>query len=250
MRLHNLCTVVLVGASVLACGSKRKPPKGTLPPLATSSWLIDMPNREFGDAKVAVPLGAVRPRPLLIALRGETDRPEWQCGSYRGITRGRSFILCPSGSARGAGERTHSTTDDTARALRSDIASLKAKFGAHLARGSVVLAALGPSVEHALAIALEEPSFFSRLVLVNGSLDRLDAAFATRYGQNAGERVLVVCSRGGCGPDADLKVRALRPAGVDARLVRPERGEGLDAEIARAIGEQWPWLVGSDARFR
>lgn len=250
MRLHTLGTLVLALASALGCGSKRKPPKGALPPLVAPSWLIDVPSRDFADAKAAVPLGAVRPRPLLIALGGEIDRPEWRCGSYRGVTGNRSFILCPSRTPRGSATPSMPTTEATARALRAEIAALKARFGAHLARGSVVLAALGPSVEHALALALEEPSFFSRLVLVNGSLSRLDGAFATRYGQMGGERVLVVCSRGGCGADPDLKVRSLRPAGVDARLTRPERGEGLDAETVRSIGEQWSWLVGSDARWR
>ena len=248
MRFRTLCIVALAAASTLACGSKRRPQKGALPPLVASSWLVDLPNHEFGDAKVAVPLAATKARPLLIALHGEVDRAEWQCGTYRGITHGRSFILCPKGPGRSALGLAPAT--DTAREMRADVAALKAKFGPHLARGSVVLAALGPTVEHALSIALEEPSFFSKLVLVNGSLARLDAAFATRFGQLGGERVLVVCSRGACDTDSDLKVRSLRPAGVDAHFVVPERGEGLDAEIARVIEEQWPWLVGSDSRWR
>ncbi|HET9932062.1 MAG TPA: hypothetical protein VFQ35_15270 [Polyangiaceae bacterium] len=250
MRFRQLCIAALMAASTFACGAKRRPAKGALPPLTASSWLIGLPNAESGEAKVAVPLGAVKARPLLIALHGEVDRPEWQCGSYRGITHGRSFILCPSGPARAALGGVRAPVADTARELRAEIAALKAKFGAHLARGSVVLAALGPTVEQALTIALEEPSFFSRLVLVNGSLSRLDAAFATRYGQLGGERVLVVCSRGACDADADTRARSLRPSGVEVHFVVPERGEGLDGEIARVIEEQWPWLVGSDSRWR
>lgn len=248
MRFRTLCIVALVAASALACSSKRRPQKGALPPLTASSWLIDLSTREHGNAKVAVPLGATKPRPLLIALHGEVDRPEWQCGSYRGLTHGRSFILCPSGPGHTALGLAPAT--ETAREMRGDIAALKAKFGAHLARGPVVLSALGPTVEHALTIALEEPSFFSRLVLVNGSLARLDAAFATRFGQLGGQRVLVVCSRGACDADSDLRVRSLRPAGVEVHFVVPERGEGLDAEIVRVIEDQWPWLVGSDSRWR
>lgn len=244
MRLNELCALVMIvafGTLSAACSSKRKSRAGALPPLTAPSWLVPIQAKELGEAKLAVPLGAQKPRALLIALHGEVDRPEWQCGSYRGITHGRSFILCPAGSAG---------PDESARELRAAISATKQRFGAHVARGPVVLAALGPGVDRALALALEEPSFFSHLVLVNGSLARLTPAFATRFGQAGGKRVLVVCSPSGCDPDSDVRAQSLRPQGVEARLVVPPRGQGLDADVASAIEKQWSWLVASDARWQ
>jgi hypothetical protein len=240
-ELRALYLVVLVGALAFACSSKRRSRSGALPALTATAWLVPLPIAGFGEAKVAVPLGAQRARPLLIAIHGEVDRPEWQCGSYRGITHGRSFILCPAAPP---------SAEESPRELRGAISALKQRFGAHLARGPVVLAALGPGVERALSLALEEPSFFSHLVLVNGSLARLTPAFATRYGQAGGKRVLVVCSPGGCDPDSDIRVQSLRPPGVESRLIVPPKGQGLDADVASAIEKQWSWLVASDPRWR
>ena len=198
----------------------------------------------------AVPLGAQRPRPLLLAIHGAFDRPAWPCGSYRGATHGRSFILCPGGVPSAPSGFTLGEPHDTALELRAAITALKARFTKHLARGPVVLAALGPGVDHALALALEEPSFFSHLVLVNGSVARLTPAFATRFGQAGGKRVLCVCSAGSCDADSDLRVQSLRPAGVEARLIVAERGQGLDAAVVETLERQWAWLVSSDSRWR
>src|SRR5262249_55456731 len=71
-----------------------------LPALQATSWKIDLPVQGFGEATVSVPLGATEARPLLIALHGNFDRPEWQCGTWRGITHGYPFIVCPRGVPR------------------------------------------------------------------------------------------------------------------------------------------------------
>ncbi|MGC4090068.1 MAG: hypothetical protein QM756_19740 [Polyangiaceae bacterium] len=251
-RVSIVCSVLVLLACALGCAPKRKASsqKGALKPLTAPTWLASLPVAGFGEARAALPLLATEPRPVLLALHGGFDRPEWQCGSYRGITHGRSFILCPRGvpvtpQAFGLG-----SPDDSERELRAAITGLKARFGAHVASGPVVLSALGPSVEHALSLALKEPSFFSHLVLVNGSLSRLTPAFATRFGASGGKRVLAVCSPGGCDADSDRRVSSLRPAGVEARLVLAERGQGLDGDIAALLEKQWSWLVASEPRWK
>ena len=53
--------------------------------LAASSWLIELEVAGFGKAALAVPLGANAPRPIVIALHGSADRPEWACAALRSI---------------------------------------------------------------------------------------------------------------------------------------------------------------------
>jgi hypothetical protein len=251
-RLRILPTAILV-AGVSLFGCKKHAPKASpvlLDPLAERSWLVPLEVPGFGAAQLAVPLGARRPRPIVVALHGDFDRPEWTCGSYRHAAGVKAFLLCPRGVPRENGRFGLGPTAETARELRAALPALKARFAQHVTPGSVVLAALGSSVEQAITIALQEPSFFSVLVLVDGSLRRFDAAGVTRYGQGGGRRVLMLCSSGGCEPDVEARIRALKPQGVDARLVRTQAEAGLSSEAVRALAKEWPWVIAKDPRWR
>jgi hypothetical protein len=242
-----LCAVI----ALAGCrGGKKSEPKTSLPPLAASSWLVPIETPGFAPALAALPLGARSPRPVLIAIHGSHDRPEWACGSYRGIAGGNPFILCPRGPSLGDQAFTLGTTANTAAELRAALPALKARFRAHVAAGSVVLAGLGPAVEHAIDLALKEPKFFSHLLLVDGSIQRFTLPAATRFGAAGGRRVLVVCSTGACDPDVEDRLRTLGPSGVATRIVRPPRGHGLDADMVAALRAEFPWLVINEPRWR
>jgi hypothetical protein len=221
-----------------------------LAPLAAPSWLVALEVDKFAPAKVAVPLGARRPRPIVVALHGDDDRPEWTCGSYRHASP-RSFVLCPSGVAREGGRFGLGSIESTKLELRALLPALKARFGSHAAKGSVVLAALGPSVEQAIDLALEEPSFFARLLLIDGSLSHLSSGVVERFAAAGGRRVFVICSKGSaCESDAGERVASLERAGVETKLAKPERGRGLDAEITALVAREWPWFIRDDPRFQ
>jgi hypothetical protein len=224
--------------------------KALLSPLASQSWILPLAAPGFAAAQLALPLGARSPRPLLVALHGDDDRPEWLCGSYHHIVRSRAFVLCPTGFARGD-RFTLGSTLVTKNELRALLPALKARYGPYLAKGSVVLAALGPSVPQALEIALEEPSFFSRLVLIDGSLERLTLGVVQRFASAGGKSVLVVCSAGSpCRAGAAEHLRSLERAGVETRLLAPEKGSGLDGEITALLTNEWPWFVRQEPRWQ
>jgi len=241
---------VLLASHAGCHGQKKREAAAGLAPLTAPSWLLKLEVAGFGPARVAVPLGATSPKPLVIALHGDHDRPEWTCGSYRHVVSSRAFVLCPQGAPRSDHDFTLGTRDETATELRKALPALKARFKAHLAPGAVVLAALGPSVELAIELALEEPSFFSRLLLVDGTTRRLSVPAATRFASAGGKRVLVVCSPGACDADVEQRLRPLAPAGVATRIVRMESGRGLDAETVAKLRAEFPWLVAEEPRFR
>jgi hypothetical protein len=145
---------------------------------------------------------------------------------------------------------TLGTSASTAEEIRQALPALKKRFGAHVAKGSVVLAGIGPSVEHVIELALKEPSFFSHLLLVDGATSRFTLPAATRFGSAGGRRVLAVCSPGACDADIDDRLRALGPAGVEARVVRSGRGRGLDPEMVKIVKKEFSWLVNGESRWR
>jgi hypothetical protein len=231
-------------------GQRKNGASKGLPPLVASSWLVPIEAHGFGPALASVPLGASVPSPVMIAIHGDHDRPEWTCGSYRSAIQRNAFILCPRGVARPDHDFTLGTVSSTRNELRQALPALKARFGAHVAPGSVLLAGLGPSVEHGIELALEEPSFFSRLLLVDGSTRRLTLPAATRFGAAGGRRVLALCSPDACDPDIDARLRALGPTGVAARVVRAQRGHGLDTDMVKTLRGEFAWLISGEPRWR
>lgn len=222
-----------------------------LPPLAAPSWLAPLEVPGFGASSVALPLGARRSRPIVAVIHGDHDRPEWPCGSYHHASGGRAFVLCLRGVPRDDGRFGIGELAATRAELRAALPRLKARYGDHVAKGSIVLAATGPGVERAIAVALEEPHFFAALVLVDGSLASWSSGVIQRYARAGGKRVLLVCTPGSpCRSDGVERMLALKRAGLDARLLEPPRGFGLDGDVTALIRKEWPWLVEGDARWR
>ncbi|HEY4106246.1 MAG TPA: hypothetical protein VGM44_20240, partial [Polyangiaceae bacterium] len=119
---------LLIAALCTACRTKHHTPE--LPPLRADAWLTELDVEGFGKAALAVPLGATEPRPIVIALHGAADRPEWACGAWRSIAGPQPFVLCPRGVERADFAApdlryTFGTTAVTASELRAGLAALK-----------------------------------------------------------------------------------------------------------------------------
>lgn len=237
--------------SSAAAASAAPPPNDRLEPLRSPTWLIEFPPGPAAGTRVVVPLGARAPRPLVIALPGSADRPEWQCGSYAHASAGTAFVLCPQGfPVRSTDRFTLGTLEQTTATLRAGLPVLKERYGRYVAKGPVVLGALGPGVDYAIDIAREEPSFFAHLVLVDGSLARFSAPIVTRFAKAGGKSVLFVCTRVGCDDNVAGRALALQSQGVAAKVVRLEHATGLDGATAAALRREWSWLVDGDPRWR
>ena len=237
-----------------------RPVSSTPPPaprrlsaLTAESWRIELPVPGHASASVSVPLGATEPRPVVIALHGIADRPEWQCGTWRGISDGHPFVLCPRGIPSGGGQDafTYPDLERTERELRRALTALKARFGDHVASGGVVLAGYSLGATRAAAIARREPSFFANVVFVEGGHETWTASHAAVFQEGGGKSVLFVCAQPRCVEAANVKRQITERAGLRARLVDAgPLGHVFDGRVAQAVKEAWPWLVAEDPRFR
>ena len=215
--------------------------------LAASSWLIELEVAGFGKAALAVPLGANAPRPIVIALHGSADRPEWACAALRSIAGPAPFVLCPRGVARADfsasdARYTFGSVDDTARELRAALAALKQRFGVYVAAGPVVLAGFELGADQVAWIAVQEPAFFARLLLIEPQPTSWPSSRAALFGRAGGQRVLFAF-----GPrhrsEFELRAVLTNRGGAEARAVF--LGDGpvtLEPPNRRLLIQNWSWF--------
>lgn len=237
-------------ALLLGCACSGGKSKSALPPLGASSWRTELEVKGFGPASVALPLGATTPRPIVVVLHGASDRPDWQCGSFRGALGGKVFIVCPQGIAGGEpGRFALSSVEDTSAELRAALGALKARFGRHVAASPVVLVGYAEGATMAVELARQEPSFFARVALVQGDPAAFSPTAATVFAKRGGKRALFFCTDATCDDNAVSRSLLLQRARVESKAVRKDVGPYLDERFTAALAPELKWLLSDDSRF-
>ncbi|WP_050433084.1 hypothetical protein [Chondromyces crocatus] len=240
-----------------AAGEPSSPPapKG-LPPLTAPGALVELPVEGHAPAVLAVPLGATRPRPVVLATHGNFDRPEWQCQVWREIVGPEVFVLCPRGKARGDSPApddtrfTYANNQALEKEIRAGLDALRALYPEHVAEGPVVYTGFSLGAIMGVAIMGRDPAQFPRMILVEGGSEKLTAGAVSAFAKAGGQRVLFGCGQGGCVGSSNAAARLLEKAGVAARVVHGKGvGHSYDGAVATEVAGAFGWLVEGDARF-
>jgi predicted esterase len=224
---------------------------GSLPPLHAESWLVELPLDGYRAARVSVPLGATDPRPIVVALHGAGDRPEWACGGWRGASDAYSFVVCPTGQPGGApGGFVWGNDAGVELEARAAVEATRRRFGAHVASGCTLLAGFSQGAIRMAPILARGGGWCPRALLCEGAYDALDRTFARAFAHAGGTRLLLACSQPYCAQAFGRREATLRQAGIDVRTVYSGgRTHNLDGEMVSTLREAWPWLVRDDERW-
>jgi predicted esterase len=242
-----LWPLLVLTLSSVACSPK--PKRGELAPFTEKSWSTSLEVKGFGPATVALPLGAKTARPIVVVLHGARDKPEWQCGTFRGLLGPSVFVLCPQGIAAGDGLYGIGSFDDATAELRAGLAALKAKYAPYVAPSPIVLFGYGEGAAVAADLARQEPSFFARVALVNGSPASWSSSATKIFAERGGKRVLFFCGTRACDDSGAERTLWLTRAGASAKSVKHDVGPYLDQRMVDALRGELPWLLEGDARF-
>lgn len=236
MRLAGPLTRALVALLVLPVA-----------PRARAQEALEVPG--YRPAAFVEAAGA-GPRPVVIGLHGNFDRPEWMCAAWAPIVRGRAFLLCPRGEPRtdapGLDRWQLPLAGPLARELAAARRALAARFEGRVDDGPDLYVGFSQGAHRIAAMAAARPASFPRIQLVEGG----DTFWRgpRRYVASGG-RVALVCSTGWCERRGRGVLDALRRGPARARLER-RAGAHHDLDVmAPAIRETFEWLLEGDPRF-
>ena len=230
-------------AAFLDAGPSLAPLEGTL---------VSLPVAGFRDAIVSVPPGATEARPVVVALHGNFDRPEWQCEVMREITDAHAFVLCPRGIRRTDVPKSwdrweYGALQTVRQELASGLAALGARFAGYVAEGSLVFTGFSLGAILGRPIVRDDPARFPRVVFTEGGSDGWNFQ---RFKEHGGLRIIFACAQAGCPQNRRAIARQAERFGVEVRVADGGNvGHTYDGPVARAIKAEWPWLVEGDSRW-
>ncbi len=218
--------------------------------------LQEMPVPGYLAAFLSVPNGSTGARPVVVALHGVGDRPDWQCLEWRKLVGPIAWVVCP----RGIVSERWSTPGDTRwtwhgppfmkKELDAAVAALAARFGARVDPERMVYGGFSYGAANGPAIVAKDAARFPYVVLTEGGGDRWTLDFAKDFVKNGGERVLFVCGQAPCVPGAERTGAMIARAGVKVRIEHGEgEGHAYGGAVAARIRDAWPWVTAGDPRW-
>ena len=198
---------------------------------------------------VHVPVGARSPRPVVVALHGNFDRADWQCGIWGEHFQDRAFIVCPQGILRTDVPRSWDRWEYASqKAVKAELtlalAALEQRFGKYLASAPRVLLGFSLGAIYGAPIAREASSGFSRLVLIEGGQAGWSTHTAKQFVARGGERLLFACGQSACLNQAKGLAPLLTRAGLSARFGgSAKEGHTYTGGVAQVVIDNLDWLL-------
>lgn len=249
-RTHTM-TRTLLASSVVLCTSAI----ASADPPARPSPILALPVPGFGPAAIVEPARDGGPRPVVIAVHGNFDRPEWQCQVWDRIVEGRAFVLCPRGSARRDAPRgdprfTFGGSAALLREVEAGLLALEARYPGRVAPSPVVYA--GYSLGAILGVDyLQRGRPVSVAVLTEDAVDRWSPSLVRTFSARGGRGVLFGCGGLGCARVAHRVSARLRAAGIVADVAYGgPAGHVYWGPVLTALRAAYPRLAEADPRMR
>jgi pimeloyl-ACP methyl ester carboxylesterase len=219
-------------------------------PLGGHPWQFDLTDPTDASTAtklgcVSVPLGAREPRPIVVALHGGGDRPDWACGEWRGVSNGYPFLVCPRGPGASDAALGWSSPADTKIRIARAIAATKKIFGSWVRDAPIVLVGFSMGATQTALLARSEPETYRRVALSESAYAPEPAmAFAAPWAKGGGQRALFGCTTLGCESTYRSAARNVARNHVPARLnIAGTNQHGIWDVVVRSMRRDWPWLV-------
>lgn len=221
-------------------------------PLGGYPWQFELtePSEKDGGKParlgfVSVPLGAREPRPIMVALHGGGDRPEWACGEWRAVASAYPFLVCPRGPGGSDSGLGWSSVADTKVRITRAIAATKQIFGTWVRDAPIVLVGFSMGATQTALLAQREPATYPRIGISESAYAPEPAlALAAPWSAGGGKRVVFFCTTIGCEPTFRNAARNVARHHAAARLnIAGTNQHGIWDVVVQSMRRDFPWLV-------
>lgn len=216
-----------------------------LPPLNHVSWVEQLPLADGNLAYVMPPVGARERRPLIVAVHGAGDRPDWACGGWRLAANEYPFVVCPQGLKFDSERFAWDFPSTIARRVQAALDAVRVRYGAYIADGPTMYAGFSQGATMAGTVLLEQRDRFPVVALAEGGYDLLrDQTFLQKLRSEGTSRLMIVCGSPACFRTADSVKGGLGHAGLDTFTAGdPLSGHNLNQRMQIALRAAWPRLT-------
>jgi len=119
------------------------------------------------------------PRPVVVVLHGNYDRPEWECDTWKDAAGFHGWILCPRGvrtpwASLSEDRWTYRGRGPVRREIEAALGSLEDRYPGRVSRDDTVLAGFSLGAILAPGLAEADPGAYPYLFLVEGGVEKLD----------------------------------------------------------------------------
>ncbi|MCB9589320.1 MAG: hypothetical protein H6718_28150 [Polyangiaceae bacterium] len=221
----------------------------------------------YRDGVIALPLGIIEERPVLVALHGNYDRPEWQCMVWSELIRHQAFVVCPRGVPRTDAPKsedrwTYGGIPDTLKETYAALAAARAAYPEYVDPGPAMFTgfslgaiygvhALGADAKKRAAYGAGEEPPFGYAVLVEGGYQGWYPGRAKQFRADGARGVVFGCGQYACRAKANGLVKLLERADLRVGVgFGGNVGHTYDGQVAAAVASQLPAMFGDDPRWK
>ncbi len=201
-------------------------------------------------ADISPPIGATDRRPIVVALHGGGDAPEYACGEWRGSFGPWPFILCPYGAKVAAKLYGWASGAQARAAVERALVAIAARYPQHADLRNPVLTGFSRGAMVGPATLVAPGTRFPVAIFVEGHTADFGVS-ARRFADAGLQRLLFVDSQGGNAARARTEVAMLERAGkVKAQAIYvgplghgffPKTAEGVRKGLAELLAGLPAW---------
>ena len=223
-----------------------------MPPLLGVAWIEHLDLDDGHEAYVCPPLGIREPRPLIVAVHGAGDRPEWSCGGWRMVAGEYAFVVCPQGLKMDAMRYGWDSAETIRRRVTRAISAARARFGEYIAAGPTLYVGFSQGATLAGPTLLDPAQDFPVIALAEGGYSLIQSqAFLGQLQERGVRRVLLACGTPGCFTTMKAAQPRFDRAQIELLIGGDARsGHNLNREMQAGLAKVWPAFIAGLPNWR